>query len=525
MVRWFSPAVLFTSAMRVVVSTLFGEYADKRDFQAALDPEPGPPMAYGAADEEDGALWLDFVADLGDGFDSTYAMACLLGRRHLEVKGHGDPLPRGRLLVMGGDEVYPVASRNEYEDRFRGPYTAALPATPGTAPHLYAIPGNHDWYDGLTNFLRFFCAKREIGAWQTKQSRSYFALRLPHDWWLLAIDIQLDTYIDEPQLKYFRQAGLKPGDRVILVTGKPSWVKVKPDRCPDSYRNLEYFTEKVIAEAGAEVWATLSGDLHHYCRYRAADDTHQFVTSGGGGAYLFPTHTMPEALELPEGHYEKTACFPAVEESEQLTKGARRMPWLAPGLCTVIGVLYGAFAVSLFAAIAIGPGWAALSAVVALLIVSSLIGFSAGETKAAKRALGGIHALAHLLLAAATVAVAVAISSADWMVLPLFAAALLVGYLGGGFLLGEYLIRSHRHAERHANDVLACQGIPDYKNFLRLRLDADGLTIYPIGIRRVPRQWEAAPDSPAEEPWLRPVDLDPEPELLEAPFTISGARS
>ena len=104
---------------------------------------------------------------------------------------------------------------------------------------LLAIPGNHDWYDGLTNFVRIFCQDGFVGGWKTRQRRSYFAARLPHGWWLWGVDIQFDTYIDKPQLDYFRAAGagMKAGDRVILATGKPSWMKVAPGRpVPDSYR-------------------------------------------------------------------------------------------------------------------------------------------------------------------------------------------------------------------------------------------------------------------------------------------------
>jgi hypothetical protein len=522
MVNWLSPSVLVVAALRVVVSSLFGEYADKRDFQAALDPNPGPPLAYGPADEEDGALWLDFVADLGDGFDATYAMACLLGRRCLELSedsGAHHALPRGRALVMGGDEVYPVATREEYENRFRGPYAAACPTSAAPAPDLLAIPGNHDWYDGLTNFLRIFCAKREIGAWQTRQSRSYFAIQLPHRWWLLAIDIQLDTYIDDPQMAYFKRIPLTPGDRVILVTGKPSWIKERPNHSSESYKNLQYFTEKVVHEAGAEVRVTLTGDLHHYCRYRSGDGKHDLITAGGGGAYLFPTHTMPPELELPE-RYEQVACFPLPEESEELTKGARRLPWLAPGLCAAIAGLYAILAASLFAAFEVGPGWAVASGAVALTMLLSLIGYAAAETKAGKCGLGALHCLVHVGLAALPAALAVHFTDSAWAVLPLLAVAALLGYFGGGFVFGEYLVLSHRRAPKHANEVLACQGIPDYKNFLRLRLDEDGLTIYPIGVRKVPRKWETAPDEAAEEPWLRPVDVDLETELIEAPFHI-----
>ena len=65
------------------------------------------------------------------------------------------------MLVMGGDQVYPTASNAAYEDRCKGPYQAALPEPPPNgSPTLYAVPGNHDWYDGLTAFLRLFARRR-----------------------------------------------------------------------------------------------------------------------------------------------------------------------------------------------------------------------------------------------------------------------------------------------------------------------------------------------------------------------------
>src|SRR5690606_24602207 len=135
-------------------------------------------------------LWLDYVADLGDGFDATYSVAYLLAQSELEVDG--ERLPRGDVLVMGGDQVYPTASGQAYEDRCKGPYRAALPHPPddGRVPTLFALPGNHDWYDGLTAFLRLFARRGggRIGGWLTCPARSYLALQLPPRWWLPALD-------------------------------------------------------------------------------------------------------------------------------------------------------------------------------------------------------------------------------------------------------------------------------------------------------------------------------------------------
>jgi len=524
MVRWFDPVILADAALRVVLSSVFGAYSDKREMQAAIEP---PPHEYGPGD--DGALWIDFVADLGDGFDSTYAVASLLGRERLEL-AEGDSsleLPRGRVLVMGGDEVYPSPTREDYENRFRGPYAAALPwATPASAPDLFAIPGNHDWYDGLTNFVRFFCSGRRIGGWQTRQRRSYFALRLPHRWWLLALDIQLDTYIDEPQMDYFRGAGLKPDDRVILVTGKPSWVKVRPDGVPESYKNLQYFKDKVVREAGAHVAVTLTGDLHHYCRYEA-DDHSQLITAGGGGAYLFPTHTMPEQLVLPDEplSFRQAASWPSRESSERMARGALRMPWLAPGLCLIIAVLHASFAAAVFAALDAGSGFSVVAALIGLLTFGALVGYAAFEELLPKLVAGAAHSALQLVPAAAIAFFAESAVHANggWATLAVAGTAGVIGYLVGGLAFGLYLLALHRKAPKHANEVFSCQSIPDWKNFLRLRIDERGLTIYPIGVERVPRAWAYAPDGQPSDPWLQPAGPPLTAKMIEGPISIPAA--
>ena len=77
---------------------------------------------------DDGELWFDFVADIGDGFDATYSIAYLLGQDQLTVEGQ--QLQRGRFLMMGGDEVYPTPTSRRYEDKTKGPYEAAMPVPP-----------------------------------------------------------------------------------------------------------------------------------------------------------------------------------------------------------------------------------------------------------------------------------------------------------------------------------------------------------------------------------------------------------
>ena len=201
------------------------------------------------------------------------------------------------------------------------------------------MPGNHDWYDGLTSFLRVFC-RRAAGsaAGGRGRRRSYFALRLPHNWWLWAIDIQFDTYLDTQQLEYFEDVGSELGedDRVILVTAKPSWVRAEADVTePVSWRYLSYFEEKYVKAAGARLAATLTGDLHHYSRYQPADGRGPVEDHGGRRRRLPVAHAHAAGLAA--------TALAGAEQSVPL-RAARRLPGrravraTAPGRRLKLGV-------------------------------------------------------------------------------------------------------------------------------------------------------------------------------------------
>src|SRR5215203_5526118 len=106
MVRWLDPHQLADTAVRVLVAGVFSAYADHRELQAlapaeVFDRSQGPE------------LWVDYVADLGDGWNSTYTVAGLLAAEELKVELDDETFAteRGAILVMGGDQVYPVPKR------------------------------------------------------------------------------------------------------------------------------------------------------------------------------------------------------------------------------------------------------------------------------------------------------------------------------------------------------------------------------------------------------------------------------
>jgi hypothetical protein len=543
-VRWLAPKVLITTGAQSLLAEIFGSYSDKRELQGSLDTH-----VYDHGDGEE--MWFDFVADLGDGFDATYSIASLLARDELDL---GVPTPRGRLLVMGGDEVYPAASTSAYEDRSKGVYRAARPLATADSPTLFALPGNHDWYDGLTSFLRVFAQRRPFGGWKTEQTRSYFAIRLPQRWWLYAIDTQFDDYVDAPQLEYFREAAaeLREGDAVILCTSTPAWVEAGCGGGAKGYDTIEFFQREVIRPRGASVRVMLTGDKHHYVRYAEEGGTAQKITSGLGGAYLASTERLPEQLELPGPKsrvrdpsppttFGLAARYP--EHTKSMAAGIFRLPWRNPGfwgltgftqLLVTMAMLYG------IAQTADGSGMFGLLAAWSPAVLTAIVLVIAGiafaridlpTTESTNVVAGVLHAAGHLAL---SVGWAVVIRwiyhdvlpdgmAADWLIFVIAAIGtpVVIGFLDAE-VVALYLLVASRFGI-NLNEVMAGQSIEDHKGFLRLHIARDGvLTIYPVKVDEVCHDWHANPGGAPNDPWLLP-EQPLRAELIEPPVRVPRA--
>jgi len=525
MVGWLAPLLLLSTGLRALLAILFGAYLDKRELQNSLDGEWFDHSA-----TADGEMWLDYVADLGDGFHATYSVAWLLAQRHLTLDG--DELPRGRLLLMGGDQVYPLASGDGYENRMKGPYRAALPEPPPGQPRptLFALPGNHDWYDGLTAFLRLFARRKDghIGGWRTQQRRSYFAVKLPGNWWVFAMDEQFGAYIDDPQLLYFEKAArnVGPEDRIILMTPSPKWVKANTED-PAAYDATDYFLRTILAPTGANVRVLVSGDLHHYARYTGPD--RQLITCGGGGAYLLATHQLPERLTVPpeetltrsksrSRQYDLVSRFPSAAESRRLSWGVfRRVPARNPGFATMLGLIQTLTMLAMAGAASQGGNIQRLFTIPLSLMIVIILGGTvlfarppgAAFHNHARHWLFGLgHGCAQIGLAIFGTWVWLKVPAHDWSWPgPLVVAAVVYGPIIGFLstqLCALYLLVAGQF-QVNVNELFAGQSIEDHKSFLRLHIAADGsLTIHPIGIDRICRKWVADPDGAPDSPWLRP---------------------
>src|SRR5258706_15599224 len=91
MVGGYDPPRLISIAVRVAISTVFGEFVDRREAMAAareIDPNKlDPAHNYQSRAEPNGDFWFDFVADCGDGWNPTYAIARLLAKPELTCVG------------------------------------------------------------------------------------------------------------------------------------------------------------------------------------------------------------------------------------------------------------------------------------------------------------------------------------------------------------------------------------------------------------------------------------------------------
>ena len=213
--------------------------------------------------DDDGGMWFDFMADCGDGFNSSYHVARTLAQPHIDVSMGSSSfpkvLPRGKILLIGGDLCYPGPNEFNFEKRFFRVFEDAMPppswfrrsaislSKPSfplegwdtslcykdknniqmntyLGPSCFTVPGNHDYYDGLASYTRYVLNRDWLGGWLLPQEKSYFALALPNGFWLFGLDYGLSLDIDLDQFKFFcfiTKKLVKENDSIILINHEP----------------------------------------------------------------------------------------------------------------------------------------------------------------------------------------------------------------------------------------------------------------------------------------------------------------
>jgi len=546
MTNWFQPAMLLNVALKSVISGTFGNYADRRELQAALSKDGEEDLRRLSERLISGKndIWIDFICDTGDGFDSTYSVIKKAVQKKLtleteDLQTDRVDTKRGDILVLGGDEVYPFPTLDTYTNKFKIPYEAAgdknEPFTEGNRPLLFAIPGNHDWYDGLGNFMKLFCQQRRIGIWQTVQKRSYFAIPLPHNYWIWATDIQLNSNIDQPQLDYFSRIAredMREGDKIILLTAEPAWVYKQIRKNDQSFDRLEFFISRHIRDEYEiigkkfKLAVNITGDLHHYSRYSRTENGHQYITSGGGGAFLHLTHNLPPVLEAigqdpAKEKIVRRKVFPSVSVSKRLLLGNLLFPFKNPAFAGLACLVYiylfwllqshqatmdGGFFLDRFTGISIAGFFETIGVYflrapsIALSIAALFSGFWLFADRIAKKrgtfVIGFMHALGQTIMLFGTMYIlAQSQLMSYWGKWQAEALIVLIFSISGGavssFLMGIYLYLSNRLLGMHEDESSSALANPHFKNFTRMRIHDKGVDIYPVGIKTV-QNWKVS---------------------------------
>ena len=219
-----------------------------------------------------------------------------------------------RFVVLSSDVVYPTGAMRDYELRFWLPFK-------GVTKPVYAIPGNHDWYDALEGFVATFfrpdaareamrarieadegvssttgaviedlmtkadSLRRQYGVPTGYQQAPFFQVQTPA-FVLLAVDTGVLRRVDREELAWLRAAlDASRGKIVMAVLGHPLFAGGHDVSTGDEdfmvVRNL-------LREYGVRI--VMAGDTHDLEYYLepgkdGAETVHHFV-NGGGGAYL-----------------------------------------------------------------------------------------------------------------------------------------------------------------------------------------------------------------------------------------------
>jgi Calcineurin-like phosphoesterase len=243
-----------------------------------------------------------------------------------------------RFMVICSDVIYPAGDINQYIDGFYLSYRDYK------AP-IYALPGNHDWYDGLNGFMFHFCGAEPLppvayraGSYSWKERLARVLWRKPSppdmpavlherdlfvdgDWkpvqpgpyhaiatkslMVISIDTGITGKLDADQGEWLRRVSCDPRPKVLL-TGKPIYVDGKYDAGKIGWSKSENdpcTVDDIVRDPKHRYVAAIGGDVHNYQRYSVGlrgaeavwpDGTSrprlEYIVSGGGGAYLSATH-------------------------------------------------------------------------------------------------------------------------------------------------------------------------------------------------------------------------------------------
>jgi len=546
-IRWYGVTSLFGHLRNFVARAIATESVDTRDWMRPNAPREllrssarvlgVAPPATAEIDESTTLvgllgrpLWVDFVADTGDDRDVSAGVGAMLTQTYdaADAEGNRVLLPRGDVLVFGGDVAYPVATADEIYKRLVLPWNEQLRRAFASSRKrvMLGVPGNHDWYDGLDGFGRLFrrpfdepfrADDRDNTPRLGKQLRKRSGRRVG----LVARQLHLDEvgslyglvvnffksvvaflrgvavkrrrrlvlrgYVPVQEASYFAMA-LAPGldlfgaDRQLgRVDFRQrafftKWRKEHADRAVLFVAGDPAVAYGCQNEPGAKMLAAcrlslerdrvlyLAGDFHHYERKKINRSMH--VIAGGGGAFLHGTRIG----RYPDEYGQPDATYPTEAMSRRLIA---QVPFkLAIGRAGLLVHLAMALIASTVLGVARDRPMMLVTSVVLSIAMSIALYFVAhqGDMKG-KRRIGALATLFGISLGMLPMLLRLSVSA-----LPAMAgdtAVIVASAFGGSAIFGLYLMVLAALGLEH-QQAFTVLGHPGYKHFVRLCVHPDG---------------------------------------------------
>ncbi len=238
--------------------------------------------------------------------------------------------PDVKFLVISSDVIYPAGAMRDYEPKFYLPFK-------GFTKPIYAIPGNHDWYDALEAFAANFLLRdaarasmisrvktdkrlttttesridryleeasrlrREFGVSTGWQRGPFFDVQAER-FALIAVDTGVLKSVDSRQWEWLRAALARAkGKSTLVILGHPLFAGGRYQGGDDTQTTGEWSGGDGQSEPFAKIHRLLkeyqvdivmAGDTHYFEHYLekydtpAGSRTMRHFVNGGGGAYM-----------------------------------------------------------------------------------------------------------------------------------------------------------------------------------------------------------------------------------------------
>jgi Calcineurin-like phosphoesterase len=541
-IRWFGMTALVGHLKHLVAVAAASNDLDSRDWMRPEEAASllnrvgqvlGASTSGGSLTERLGReVWIDFVADTGDDYDVSLAVARMIFAEYAFSGDEPRHLPRGDLLVFGGDVAYPDSSVGEIQRRLLHPWNTALHDTveEGRSRVLLGIPGNHDWYDGLDGFGRLF-RRNPLGNLDEPATGNGSSIKASGDSYsgraegtlqrLLHVDelsesLHLIEEVAESVAAFLLQSTVKRAGRLTLegytavqeasywamalAPGLDLWGVDRQLRTAD-FRQRVFFAQRrdeaqphklifvapdpALAydepnEPGAKLLEAchfsldsdkllyLTGDAHHYERLTVGRSMH--VISGGGGAFVHGTRIPMYSSGPPP-----QCVYPDRKASLQLALGmplrltAGTAGFLPHGLFALLA------AIELYA-LRQGPIWGSVAATAICLFATVALSFAVRARLERPAATWAIASLFGLILGLAPFGLRFILSRAspwfgDYWV-DFWVVVLVSGFIGT-LALGVFLLVLMLTGLEHQQGFAAL-GHPGFRHFVRLCVHPGG---------------------------------------------------